>query len=192
LFTLLLNCLIVKYYSNRFSSIYPGDLYPFLRKPILLIVDSTNSSAFHNFPSLFQQPFISLLSPIAIPVAFKEKKHQQGNLFTMFLTNPLYGFCYICSVSNLTADMLSKAHYQLKLTFSEIVRAVYSSKKIGQTFLIYPSSFDFILSSFILLIIDSVYLKFFHDDFLKVFILRFIFCYNCLRLHRAFKVSIFQ
>ncbi|CAF3895802.1 unnamed protein product, partial [Rotaria magnacalcarata] len=44
-------------------NIFPGDLYPFLRKPLFLIIDSNNSIAFQNMPNLFGQPFISLLSP---------------------------------------------------------------------------------------------------------------------------------
>ena len=43
-------------------NIFPGDLYPFLRKPLFLIIDSNNSIAFQNMPNLFGQPFISLLS----------------------------------------------------------------------------------------------------------------------------------
>lgn len=47
--------------------IYPGDLYPFLRKPLFLIVDSSNSHVFKSFPNLFSQPFLALLSPTHTP-----------------------------------------------------------------------------------------------------------------------------
>ena len=39
------------------------------------------------------------------------------------------------------------------------------------------------------LIPDNVYLKFCQDEFIKVFILRYIFCYHSYRLHRGFKVK---
>jgi hypothetical protein len=55
-------------------AIFPGDLYPFLRKPLFLIIDSNNSIAFQNMPNLFGQPFISLLSPIKLPSVFHGKK----------------------------------------------------------------------------------------------------------------------
>jgi len=55
-------------------NIYPGDLYPFLRKPLFLIIDSNNSIAFQNMPNLFGQPFISLLSPIKLPAVFHGNK----------------------------------------------------------------------------------------------------------------------
>ena len=50
--------------------IYPGDLYPFLRKPLFLIVDSYQSNVFKNFPNLFSQPFVALLSPSSTPSQF--------------------------------------------------------------------------------------------------------------------------
>ena len=52
------------------NNIFPGDIYPFLRKPLFLIIDSNNSIAFQNMPNLFGQPFISLLSPIKLPTVF--------------------------------------------------------------------------------------------------------------------------
>ena len=55
-------------------NIFPGDIYPFLRKPLFLIIDSNNSIAFQNMPNLFGQPFISLLSPVKLPTVFHGKK----------------------------------------------------------------------------------------------------------------------
>jgi len=55
-------------------TIFPGDLYPFLRKPLFLIIDSNNSIVFQNMPNLFGQPFVSLLSPVKIPAVFHGKK----------------------------------------------------------------------------------------------------------------------
>lgn len=54
-------------------SIFPGDIYPFLRKPLFLIIDSNHSIAFQNMPNLFGQPFLSLLSPIKLPTIFQGK-----------------------------------------------------------------------------------------------------------------------
>ncbi len=74
---------------------------------------------------------ITLLSSTQLPAAFSDKKNQKGSIFTLFLTNPLYGFCYICSIDTLTVDLLNKTQIQLKNIFIEIAKAVYSSKKIG-------------------------------------------------------------
>ncbi|KAF9916205.1 hypothetical protein BX616_004341 [Lobosporangium transversale] len=61
--------------------LHPGDLLPFTRKPMFLIVDSDNSSAFAEIPRVFNHPFMSLLSPTEYPpsipahVAFTEPKY---------------------------------------------------------------------------------------------------------------------
>ncbi|CAF1631832.1 unnamed protein product, partial [Adineta ricciae] len=60
-------------------SIFPGDLYPFLRKPLFLIVDSNNSTVFQHMPNLFGQPFVSLLSPVKLPVTFHGKTNFETN-----------------------------------------------------------------------------------------------------------------
>uniref|UniRef100_A0A1I8IJP6 Protein SCAI n=1 Tax=Macrostomum lignano TaxID=282301 RepID=A0A1I8IJP6_9PLAT len=46
---------------------YPGDMYCFTRKPVFLIVDSDNSTAFKKFPNLFNEPLVCLMSPEQIP-----------------------------------------------------------------------------------------------------------------------------
>ncbi|MEE6519285.1 hypothetical protein FKM82_030955 [Ascaphus truei] len=54
-----------------FCSLHPGDLYPFTRKPLFIIVDSSNSVAYKNFTNLFGQPLVCLLSPTAYPKALQ-------------------------------------------------------------------------------------------------------------------------
>ncbi|MGH0141181.1 UNVERIFIED_CONTAM: hypothetical protein FKN15_072720 [Acipenser sinensis] len=52
--------------------LHPGDLYPFTRKPLFVVVDSSNSVAYKNFTNLFGQPVVCLLSPTVYP------KNMQG------------------------------------------------------------------------------------------------------------------
>lgn len=53
------------------SSLYPGDLYPFTRKPFFVIVDSDNSFVFQHVPRYFGQPLVVLMSPQDIPSNFQ-------------------------------------------------------------------------------------------------------------------------
>jgi len=53
--------------------LYPEDLVPFSRKPLMIIVDSSNSHAFKYFPSLFGQPLICLMSPVTVPTTMQGK-----------------------------------------------------------------------------------------------------------------------
>ncbi len=70
-------------------SLYPGDLFPFTRRPLFLVVDSDNSSAFASLcqnsntsspyggggggggGSGFEQPLVVLMSPQETPTAFR-------------------------------------------------------------------------------------------------------------------------
>lgn len=50
--------------------LYPGDLYPFTRRPLFVIVDSDNSFVFQHIPRYFGQPLVTLMSPQDTPPAF--------------------------------------------------------------------------------------------------------------------------
>lgn len=146
--------------------IYPGDLIAFLRKPLVLIVDSSNSTAFQNIPNMFGQPYVGLCSPTSLPTIFNDRQNQIGSLFTLFLTNPLFGFCAICNIDELGAETFYKAQALIQQILSEIAKLFYRSRNV-----------------------DPVYLQISHDDFIRIFLLRFVFCYYSFRLHKSFKGS---
>lgn len=50
---------------------YPGDLQPFTRKPLFVIVDSDNSVVFQNVPNYFGQTVVILMSPQYVPGHFQ-------------------------------------------------------------------------------------------------------------------------
>jgi hypothetical protein len=51
--------------------LYPGDLYPFTRRPLFVVVDSDNSFVFQHIPRYFGQPLVTLMSPQDTPPAFQ-------------------------------------------------------------------------------------------------------------------------
>lgn len=55
--------------------LYPGDLYPFTRRPLFVIVDSDNSFVFQHIPRYFGQPLVTLMSPQDTPPAFQGKNN---------------------------------------------------------------------------------------------------------------------
>jgi len=77
--------------------LYPGDLYPFTRRPLFIIIDSDNSFVFAHIPKYFGQPLVILMSPQDIPQGF------QGEFFIecfevitfMFLNFQLLQICNI-------------------------------------------------------------------------------------------------
>ncbi|KAG0265785.1 hypothetical protein DFQ27_000358 [Actinomortierella ambigua] len=84
-------------------TLHPGDLLPFTRKPMFLIVDSNNSTAFADMPRVFNHPFMSLLSPIEYPPTVATSS-QIGGLFTLFLHAPLLAFSHICGIEQISPD----------------------------------------------------------------------------------------
>ncbi|KAL1456401.1 hypothetical protein WDU94_001132 [Cyamophila willieti] len=144
--------------------LYPGDLYPFTRKPLFLIVDSDNSFVFQNLPPYFGQPLIILMSPQDLPSIFHDQRHY-GNLFTLFLHSPLTAFCYICNVLSVPIHHWERCQSYIDRFVTEASRLLTRSR------------------------IDPAYLQFFGDDFLRLLLLRYVFCDVVLHLHQAFKVS---
>uniref|UniRef100_A0A8C9ADZ5 Suppressor of cancer cell invasion n=1 Tax=Prolemur simus TaxID=1328070 RepID=A0A8C9ADZ5_PROSS len=93
--------------------LHPGDLYPFTRKPLFIIVDSSNSVAYKNFTNLFGQPLVCLLSPTAYPKALQDQS-QRGSLFTLFLNNPLMAFLFVSGLSSMRRGLWEKCQEYLR------------------------------------------------------------------------------
>lgn len=143
--------------------LHPGDLYPYTRKPLFIIIDSDNSSAFQHFPNLFGQPVVCLLSPDQVPSNIPDQ-HQKGNLFTLFLHCPLMAFCYICSIVDIPITTWDKCQNHIDKFMAEASKLFVRSRNL-----------------------DHSYMQFIGDDFLRLLMLRFVFCYIVLILHRCFK-----
>ena len=145
--------------------LYPFDLYPFLRKPFFLIVDSDNSHVFQHFPKRFGQPLLVLMSPEEMPPSFN--KQHQGSLFTLFLHCPLTAICLISDIIEITISLWGKAQSHIERYYTEAGKILVRSRNV-----------------------DSVFIQFYSDDFLRLLILRFLFCGSITRMHRIFRVSI--
>ncbi|XP_026542529.1 protein SCAI [Notechis scutatus] len=145
------------------SSLHPGDLYPFTRKPLFVIVDSSNSVAYKNFTNLFGQPLVCLLSPTTYPKALQDQS-QRGSLFTFFLNNPLMAFLFVSGLSSMRKGLWDKCHDYLRKINRDIAQLLTHSRSIDQAFL-----------------------QFFGDEFLRLLLTRFIFCSATMRMHKIFR-----
>ncbi|XP_072045111.1 protein SCAI-like isoform X2 [Amphiura filiformis] len=144
--------------------IHPGDLHPFTRKPLFVVVDSANSHAFRTIPNLFGQPVVSLMSPVQLPVTLAEQTPHKGNLFTLFLHSPLVAFCYVCDIADVPLGLWENCQAMVNKVLAEVATLFNRSKTI-----------------------DHAYKQFYGDEFLRLLILRFVFCFITLRYHRGFK-----
>ncbi|XP_029855889.1 protein SCAI isoform X2 [Aquila chrysaetos chrysaetos] len=143
--------------------LHPGDLYPFTRKPMFIIVDSSNSVAYKNFTNLFGQPLVCLLSPTAYPKALQDQS-QRGSLFTLFLNNPLMAFLFVSGLSSMRRGLWEKCQDYLRKINRDIAQLLTHSRSIDQSFL-----------------------QFFGDEFLRLLLTRFIFCSATMRMHKIFR-----
>uniref|UniRef100_A0A3Q3MWV3 Suppressor of cancer cell invasion n=1 Tax=Labrus bergylta TaxID=56723 RepID=A0A3Q3MWV3_9LABR len=140
-------------------------LFPFTRKPLFVIVDSTNSTAFKNFTNLFGQPLVCLLSPTVYPKSVQDQS-QRGSLFTLFLYSPLLAFSSVCGLNSLRRGLWEQAQEFLSKVYHDIGQMITRSRTIDQAFL-----------------------QFFGDEFLRLLLIRFVFCSAALRLHKLFRES---
>ncbi|EAL68180.1 UPF0682 family protein [Dictyostelium discoideum AX4] len=154
-------------FNTKVESLYPMDLLPFCRKPFFLIVNSQSSDIFNELPT-FNQPFVSLLSPQSIPKKLVSNL-KCGNLFTFFLHDPISAFCDISCGNKIP----SKTFNNISLLAQNSLEII--SKLLFECVDLHPSFSFFLL-----------------DDFLRSFIIRFIFCHATFYLHKEFQDNIYQ
>lgn len=151
--------------QKEMHCLHPGDLFPFTRKPLFVIVDSSNSSAYKHFTNLFGQPLVCLLSPTVYPKSVQDQC-QRGSLFTLFLYSPLLAFSSVCGLSSVQRGLWERAQEFLSKVYQDIGQMITRSRTIDQAFL-----------------------QFFGDEFLRLLLIRFVFCSAALRLHKLFRES---
>ncbi|KAL0121207.1 hypothetical protein PUN28_008707 [Cardiocondyla obscurior] len=142
--------------------LYPGDLYPFTRKPLFVVVDSDNSFVFQQIPRYFGQPLMVLMSPQDVPPTLRDLRHG-GSLFTLFLHAPLAAFCLICNVGSLPVQHWERCLRYIERFLNEASQLVTRSR------------------------CETSVLQFFGDDFLRLLLVRYVFCDVVLNLHRSFR-----
>lgn len=148
--------------------LFPGDLFPFTRRPTFMVVDSDNSLAFASIPHYFDMPLVVLISPQDVPPTFQDHAHK-GSLFTLFLHSPLSAFCFVTNIVDVPIHLWDKCLAYIDRFITEASRLVTRCRGV-----------------------DASYLNFLGDDFLRLLLCRYIFCDVVLRIHRAFKASQFH
>ncbi|XP_021190858.2 protein SCAI isoform X1 [Helicoverpa armigera] len=146
--------------------LHPGDLFPFTRRPMCIIVDSDNSFIFNDMPRYFGQPLIILMSPIELPTTLYpslEDQRVEGSLFSLFLHCPLSAVCFCCDIRKMSLMSWERAQAYIDSYLAEAAMLLIRSRP------------------------ESMYVAYLGDDFLRLLILRFIFCETILRMHRLFR-----
>ncbi|RUS15213.1 protein SCAI [Endogone sp. FLAS-F59071] len=194
---------------GRVNCLCPSDLMPFTRRPLFLIVDSNNSVAFkyvneeiqlialtldytfysslQNFPKVFNQPLLCLLSPTEYPPSIQDVI-EIGSLFTLFLHAPLLGFCFISDIAELhheTWEQCVALMERAEIRVAEIFSDIETGKHSPELYYNRPCGDSGNIGAWL-----SIYRylrRFLQDDFLRQFIVRFVICYVIMRSHTQFK-----
>ncbi|CAI9109542.1 OLC1v1009380C1 [Oldenlandia corymbosa var. corymbosa] len=146
------------------NTIYPGDLIPFTRRPVFLIVDSDNSYAFKGLHGAERGEMAALLLSPLRP-SFKNPTEadfsHSGSQFTLFLTAPLQAFCQLVGLvfSDDDMDVFGDADSIISDAFSEWEKILCTTSSL-----------------------HLVWAQVLSDHFLRRLILRFIFCRAVLTL----------
>lgn len=146
--------------------LFPGDLFPFTRRPTFLIVDSDNALAFSSIPHYFDMPLVVLMSPQDTPPMFLEHATHKGSLFTLFLHSPLAAFCFVTNIIDVPIHLWDKCLSYVDRFMTEASRLLSRCRGV-----------------------DASYINFLGDDFLRLMLCRYIFCDALLRIHRSFRSS---
>lgn len=146
--------------------LFPGDLFPFTRRPTFLIVDSDNALAFSSIPHYFDMPLVVLMSPQDTPPMFLEHATHKGSLFTLFLHSPLAAFCFVTNIIDVPIHLWDKCLSYVDRFMTEASRLLTRCRGV-----------------------DASYINFLGDDFLRLMLCRYIFCDALLRIHRSFRSS---
>ncbi|GMP62347.1 hypothetical protein CsSME_00024477 [Camellia sinensis var. sinensis] len=145
--------------NGGLDCIYPCDFIPFTRRPLLLVVESDNSTAFKAINGAEKgEPAALLLSPSSSSIM----PHPNGSLFTSFLTAPLQAFCLLLGISGSDSetDTCNKAENLLSSLLNDWGMTLAASDTL-----------------------DPVWAQVLSDPFLRRLLLRFIFCRAVLTLY---------
>ncbi|KAJ3343160.1 hypothetical protein HDU93_009710 [Gonapodya sp. JEL0774] len=146
------------------NALCPGDLVPFTRKPLFVVVDSNNSTSFKQFPKVFGQPLIALMSPTENPSSIKDTS-QTGSLFTLFLHCPIKAFFFISDIRE-TSPQTWDTLLTLFASAETVIADVFAKEMAS---------------------VDKSFRRFFQDDFLRQFLVRFLLMHALCVAHTAFK-----
>ncbi|KAL6601207.1 hypothetical protein LY90DRAFT_668791 [Neocallimastix californiae] len=147
--------------------LHPLDLVPFTRKPMFIIIDSNNSTAFKNIPKVFNAPLVSLMSPIEYPGNINDSAHS-GGLFTLFLHSPIKAISFISDITEMANDKWNECKNKIK-DIENYISDLYNAQATSTGNL------------------DKSYKRFIQDDFLRQILVRYVLCCNILQFNEQFK-----
>jgi Protein SCAI len=107
------------------------DLIPYTRKPVFLIIDSSNSHSFQAIPNCFDQVLVCLMSSQVYP----SENGNVGSLFSLFLHSPLKAFCFLVGIGKVERQVWKRGVEWLE-RIENVVEELISDESVGSFSLI--------------------------------------------------------
>ncbi|KAM7272433.1 hypothetical protein ACFE04_027096 [Oxalis oulophora] len=160
-------CLMLGSRGNGGSNcIFPSDLIPFTRRPLFIVIDSDCSEAFkviHGAEKVERAAILLSATNSILIASTDSSRHQNGSLFTIFLTAPLQAFLLLLGFSCAESEMD---------TYNNAEKLVSSSLNDWGSALAKLDT------------LDHVWAQILTDPFLRRLLLRFLFCRAVLALYK--------
>lgn len=166
------NGLFMSSSGNGQHILHPEDILPFLRKPMMLIIDSDKQNSFIQLTQkTFDVPVMTLFAPIgswqlhqcplphdSIYTKIQGKYLQvfgnkKDSIFNLFLNDSLGALCRMTNVDQISSDTRDECNNVINAFFAKLADEIFGCAKCSQTLMMFMG-----------------------DDFARVLILRFIFC----------------
>ncbi|KAL0250976.1 hypothetical protein GEMRC1_000190 [Eukaryota sp. GEM-RC1] len=103
--------------------LYNDDFTPFLRRNIVLVIDSCGSRAFSELNSPFNSHVLLLLAPKSTP-SLSTFIQLEGSLFTLFLHCPALGFLALNDVSHVASTVVAEVDGQISAFLGDVCRQI--------------------------------------------------------------------
>lgn len=131
----------------------------------------------------FGQPLVILASPEASETSpsfilaghgslicpSQQSSSNRGSIFTLFLHSPLAGLCHLCGVKSVSAQTWNQLEALLISFYNEALDHIREESQ-------HNSDWD-------------VYIKLFGDDFLRITVLRYLFCHAVYSMYKESQVN---
>ena len=65
-------------------------------------------------------------------LSFKIYYQNKGSLFTLFLTSPVFAFCFVCHLNDLTSEQWNLCQEHINKIIFEITKLFLKSKLVGK------------------------------------------------------------
>ncbi|OPJ67596.1 protein SCAI isoform B [Patagioenas fasciata monilis] len=179
--------------------LHPGDLYPFTRKPLFIIVDSSNSVAYKSGSDPMnrnkKEKHMNSRSLESNKSSWREKRFKISKNFTNLFGQPLVCLLSPTAYPKALQDQSQRGSLFTLFLNNPLMAFLFVSGLSSMRRGLWEKCQDYLrkINRDIAQLlthsrsIDQSFLQFFGDEFLRLLLTRFVFCSATMRMHKIFR-----